>query len=133
MCCTLCCPAVLRCTSLRCTYHASLCFFLLRCFFGLFASLLRYILVVVLFAVLYLMLRCIFGHIECAILRCISAFCRVESSAVLCCAELIYAVCFAMLCLTMFVCVSLCFAVLCCASLLMLCLPPACCIIHACS
>ena len=58
--------------------------FLLLCFFGFFASHLRYILVVVLSTILYLMLCCIFCRIECAMLRCIFVFCRVESSAVLC-------------------------------------------------
>ena len=134
VCCTLCCPAVLRCTSLRCTYHASLCLFLLRCFFGFFASLLRYILVV-LFTVHYLMLCCIFCRIECAMLRCILAFAVL--SPLLCCAELCCVLCYALP-----HCVSLCssvlryawlrFAVLRCASLLMLCLPPACCIMHVC-
>ena len=117
VCCTLCCPAVLRCTTLRCTYHASLCFFLLRCFFGFFASHLRYILVVVLSTVLYLMLCCIFCRIECAMLRCILAFCRVESSAVLCWAMLCALLRSASLCFSVFLCASLCLAALRCASL----------------
>ena len=118
VCCTLCCPTVLRCTSLRCTYHVSLCLFLIRCFFGLFASLLRYIVVAVLFysamfdAVLYLQ-----SHG----MRCAALYFCVSPCRVLCCAVLsqvmLCVLLAASMCCLVFLCASLCLAVLGCASL----------------